>query len=129
MLTPEQVWETGEKQAIQAVDMYTLLKDQKVLDRERWLRCTKNFLIQVDLQLKAVGKNRAHLAKTTGLSEVRISQIFSSTKKINITIKTLHRIAAALDCSLDVRLTTFMGQQSSEPTKPLPGFEKEMMNL
>lgn len=130
MPTPEQQWELDEKRAAQATDMYTLLKDQDALNQERWLRAIVNFRTQVDLQLKKMGKTRGYLAKESGIGDARLSQIFSkSQKKVNITIKTLHRIAVVLDCSVDIRLTTFMGQQSGEPDKPLPGFEEEIMNL
>jgi DNA-binding Xre family transcriptional regulator len=113
-----------------AVNMLALLRDPMALNKEREKRATANFRVQVRLQLELTNTSRATLARLCGMSENRLSQILSQNSRVNLTVKTMSRIASALDCSLDVRLSTFMGQQCFDPgTKPIPGFEKEIYNF
>ena len=106
----------------------TLNGDKKRLDKEREKNAADNFRYQVLLQLYKMGWTQGELAMATGLSQARLSHILSFKHRPNVTLKTLSKIASALDCSLDVRLNTFRGQQS-HPDKPLPSFKEEMMNL
>lgn len=121
--------ETYEKRQAEHISyLSSLLKSWGKRDLERWSRATYNFRVQVDFQLKLKGWTQEDLAMFAGIATSRLSQILAlnprTSKRPNITIKTMNRIASALDCSLDVRLTTFTGQCST-PKFPIAEFTKE----
>lgn len=129
MNTPQHILD--EESSDRIITLYTLLKDRKKLDEERLLRCTENFRSQVALQMKKEHWTRKSLSDVTGISLNRLSEVLSlsfTSKRPNLTLKTLSKIASALDCSLDVRLSTFK-RQLEVPTEALLSFKEEMMNL
>jgi transcriptional regulator with XRE-family HTH domain len=119
MMTQEKYDEITVKRALYRAK---LLRDRNERDRVRTLRAAHNFRDQVDLQLDKKEWTQGDLALALNTTQPRIAYILS--EKANVTVKTLNKIALALDCSLDIRLTTFQGQQDNRPTGPILSFEE-----
>ncbi len=111
-----------------ALEMVALMPDPKILAGERRLRALRNFQAQVKTQLSFLRWTQAELASITDIHQSRLSHILSINAP-NVTVETLYRIAEALDCSLDIRLTSFIGQQLVKTDKPLPRFKDEAKSL
>lgn len=103
--------------------LHGLLHDREMRDKERRERAIYNFRAQVDLQLKSKGLTQIQLAKMLGINRSRLNYILSP-RRSKATLDTLNEIASILDCSIDVRLTTF-SEQETLPTKPILRFEEE----
>jgi transcriptional regulator with XRE-family HTH domain len=119
MMTQEKYDEITVKRALYRAK---LLRDRNERDRVRTLRVAHNFRDQVDYQLEKKEWTHEDLGTALNMKRSRVTYILS--EKANVTVKTLNKIALALDCSLDIRLTTFQGQQDNRPTGPILSFEE-----
>ncbi len=110
------------------LEMLALMPDPKILAEERRSRALRNFQAQVKTQLAFLGWTQEELASITNMYRPRLNQVLSANAP-NVTVETLYKIAEALDCSLDIRLTSFIGQQLVKTDKPLPRFKDEAKSL
>ncbi len=74
-------------------------------DRELYIQelAKAEIAFQIGAALEASGLSQKGLAKKLGISEARVSQLLDA-EGSNLTLKTLSRLAAALECELDIAI-------------------------